>query len=527
MRDFHLPGRSPLYASNAICATSHPIAAKVAIDIIEADGNAVDAAIAGAVVLGLGEPAMTGIGGDMFALVKPAGSEEIVGLNASGRAPKGVSADALRAKGWTKMNTEDANAVVVPGAIRGFEALARDHGRLGLDRLLAPAIRYAEEGMRVMPRAAFDWARGEPRMRGAARRHYLHGDRALKEGDLFRHPGQAEVLRRVAAEGSKAFYEGEIAEDMVATLQAFGGAHTLEDFAACEAEYVKPISGTYRGAELIELPPNGHGATAILMAQILESFDLEGLDPLGADRAHLEIEAAKLAYAARNQAIADPEHMTIRVEDFISKGLAAELAGRVDRTRAMEMPTDPIGHHHKDTIYITVVDSDRMAVSLIYSVYMDFGSALASEKFGINFNNRAAGFVLTRGHPNEFAGGKRPMHTIIPAMLKTGGRVTMPFGVMGGAYQPHGHVRFLSNILDFGMDVQKAIDAPRLFHVEGRVEIERGYARDVWTALEAMGHRTAERDVALGGAQAIWIDEERGVLIGGTDPRKDGAALGI
>ncbi|MCL5776965.1 gamma-glutamyltransferase family protein [Limibaculum sp. FT325] len=526
MRDFQLPGRSPLYVSNAICATSHPVAAKVAIDILEAGGNAVDAAIAGAVLLGLGEPAMTGIGGDMFALVKPAGSETVIGMNASGRAPKGVSADALRAKGWSAMDVNDANSIVVPGAIRGFERLAADHGRLGLDRLLAPTIRYAEEGLRVVPRAAFDWARGEPRMRGAMRRHYLHGDRPLREGDLFRHPGQAEVLRRIAKDGSRAFYEGEVAEDMVSSLNALGAAHTMEDFAACEAVYVDPVAGTYRGAELIELPPNGHGATAILMAQILGHFDVAALDPLGADRAHLEIEAAKLAYAARNEVIADPDHMTYRIEDFVSPRLAAEFAARIDRTRAMAWPTDPIGHPHKDTIYITVVDRDRMAVSLIYSVYHDFGSCLASEKFGINFNNRAAGFVLTKGHPNEIAGGKRPMHTIIPGMLKRDGRVVMPFGVMGGAYQPHGHVRLVSNILDFGMDVQAAQDAPRLFHQDGVVGIERGYAREVWTALEAMGHRTGPREVAIGGSQAIWIDHERGLLIGGTDPRKDGVAHG-
>jgi gamma-glutamyltranspeptidase/glutathione hydrolase len=218
--------------------------------------------------------------------------------------------------------------------------------------------------------------------------------------------------------------------------------------------------------------------------------------------------------------------MTMRIEEFISAELAARLGARIDPARAMDWPRDPIGHPHKDTIYITVVDRDRMAVSLIYSVYHDFGVSLASEKFGINFNNRAAGFVLTPGHPNEIAGGKRPLHTIIPGMLRREGRVVMPFGVMGGAYQPHGHVRLVSNILDFGMDVQAALDLPRLFHQDGVPQLERGYPAETWRALEAKGHRTSGRDVALGGGQAIWIDHDRGVLVGGTDPRKDGMAHG-
>ncbi|MEM6942967.1 MAG: gamma-glutamyltransferase family protein [Pseudomonadota bacterium] len=528
MRDFHLPGRSPAFAANAMCATSHPAAVAAALDILRTGGNAADAAIAGALVLGLGEPAMTGLGGDMFALIKPAGSEEILGLNASGRAPAGLSAAALRAKGWTSMAEDDAHSVVVPGAIAGFAALAERCGRKGLDALVAPAIALAEEGCPVVPRAAYDWARAEPRMRGAMRRNYLKDDRPLKAGELFHHPGQAEVLRAIQSQGIKGFYEGPVAEDMVASLRALGGSHSMKDFAAVRVDWVDPIAGPYRGAEIVELPPNTHGATAILMARLLERFDIANLDPLGADRVHLEIEAAKLAYAARNAAIADPDHMTYPLEDFIGSTLAERLAARIDPERAQPAPANAIdlGSKHKDTIYITVVDRDRMAVSLIYSVFHDFGGCIASERYGINFNNRAAGFNLTEGHPNEAAGGKRPLHTIIPGMLRVDSRVVMPFGVMGGGYQPHGHVRLVSNLLDYGLDPQAAQDMARAFHDDGTTHLERGYDQKVREALTAKGHRIDTQDVPLGGSQAIWIDHDRGVLIGGSDPRKDGLALG-
>ncbi|HUF56252.1 MAG TPA: gamma-glutamyltransferase family protein [Thermohalobaculum sp.] len=527
MRDFHLPGRSTAYARGGMAATSHPAGAKAAVDLLEAGGNAVDAAIAGAVALGFCEPAMTGLGGDMFALVAREGTGAVVGVNGSGRAPAGADAARLRARGLTEIDEGAADGVVVPAAVAGFELLARDHGVKGLDAALQPAIRLAEEGVPTAPRAAFDWELAAGRLTGAARRHLTLDGRAPRPGDVMRYPGQAEVLRRIARDGARAFYEGEVAEDMVAGLSALGGAHTLDDFARCRADYVDPIAAPYRDHEIVELPPNGHGATALLLARILEHFDLAALDPLGPERAHLEIEAAKLAYAARDEAVADPEHMTVPVEELISAERADAFAARIDRERAMEVPRGLMGAPHRDTIYITVVDRDRTAVSLIYSIFSSFGSAICSEKFGINFNNRATGFVLTEGHPNELGPAKRPLHTIIPGLLRKEGRTVMPFGVMGGQYQPTGHARLLTNILDYGMDVQQAIDAPRLFHDGRLVEMERGYPAEVRPALEAMGHRTAERHVPLGGAQAILIDRDRGVLIGGSDPRKDGIALGF
>ena len=522
MRDFQAPGRSAVYANNGICATSHPLAAKVAIETLEAGGNAVDAAIAGAVLLGICEPQMTGIGGDCFVLLKPAGTENILALNGSGRAPSASSAAEMRARGLNAIPLRGVEPVTVPGAVDAFCRLSDDWGKLGLDRCLAPAIRYAEEGVPVAPRVAYDWAEDAKDLIGDARKFYLLDGQVPRAGQIFRAPGQAEVLRRIAAQGRTGFYEGEVAEDMVSSLQALGGKHTLADFAATSATYTDPISGPYKGIELVEHPPNGQGATAILMLNILSHFDIAAMDPFGSQRAHIEAEAAKLAYDARNRFLAETAP---RIDHMLSPDTAAKLATLIDPKRAMGSAAPLTEAVHKDTIYITVVDRDRMAVSLIYSIFWGFGAGTASRKFGINFQNRGAGFTLLEGHPNELGGGKRPMHTIIPGMLRKNGKVIMPFGVMGGAYQPNGHARFVSNMVDFGLDAQAAIDAPRSFSGAEGMLVETGYAPQVLAELVAMGHEAQSAPDPIGGAQAILIDDT-GVLIGASDPRKDGCALG-
>jgi gamma-glutamyltranspeptidase/glutathione hydrolase len=525
MRDFHLPGRSPVFAENGICATSHPLAARTAVEVLAAGGNAMDAAIAGAVLLGICEPQMTGIGGDCFVLFTAPGEDEIRALNGSGRAPAGLDPEALRADGHATMPDGHPATVTVPGAVDAFCRLSADWGRAGLDTVLAPAIRYAEAGVPVAPRVAFDWAQAADRLQGTARGAYLTDGGVPAPGTVFRHPRQAEVLRRIARDGREAFYAGEVAEDMVASLRAAGGTHTLEDFAATACDYTEPVSGSYRGVDLVEHPPNGQGAAAILMANILETFDIASLDPFGADRAHIEAEAAKLAYDTRNRFLADADHMT-RLDYMLAPETAERLAALIDPKRAMAAPAKLTEQVHKDTIYITVVDRDRMAVSLIYSIFASFGSGLASDKFGILFHNRGAGFSLERGHPNEAGPAKRPMHTIIPGMLREGGRVTMPFGVMGGAYQANGHARFLSNVTDFGLDPQSAIDAPRSFSDAGDMKVERGYSDAVRADLADRGHAVSIPETPIGGAQAIRIHHAAGVLEGASDPRKDGIALG-
>ena len=524
MRDFHFPGRSPVLASNGMCATSHPLAAKVAVQILESGGNAVDAAIAGAVLLGLCEPQMTGLGGDCFVLLSPPGTDRIIGLNGSGRAPAGLDAGKLRAQGHQSIPLRGVASITLPGAVDAFCRLSQDWGRIGLAATLAPAIRYAEDGVPVAPRVADDWRREADVLQGAARAHYLLAGQAPAQGQMFRAPGQADVLRRIAAEGRDGFYQGEVADDLLASLQTAGGTHTAADFAATACTYTEPVSGTYRGLDLYEHPPNGQGATAILLLNILRQFDIASLDPFGWQRAHLEAEAAKLAYDARNRFIADPDH-TSRIDHMLSPETAVRLAALIDPNRALPAALPGAEAVHRDTVYITVVDKDRMAVSLIYSIYWAFGAGMASDRFGILFQNRGAGFNLIPGHPNEAAGGKRPMHTIIPGMLKQAGRVLAPFGVMGGAYQPVGHARFTSNLADFGMDVQTAIDAPRCFAEAAGMRVERGYAPEVRQALANLGHQVTIPDEPLGGAQAIMIGAD-GVLTGGSDPRKDGCALG-
>ncbi|MHA3916649.1 gamma-glutamyltransferase family protein [Halovulum sp. GXIMD14793] len=526
MRDFHQPGRSVVLAVNGMAATSHPLASKVAVQTLEQGGNAVDAVLAAAVLLGICEPQMTGIGGDCFALIRPASEDRIVGLNASGRAPAGLDPAKLRAA-HKVMPTHTADAVTVPGAVAGFVKLSQDWGKLGLKTALAPAIHYAEQGIPVAPRVAFDWANSVDALQGAARQDFLFAGKAPSPGTIFRSPKQAEALRRIAMDGHAGFYEGAVAEDMVAALTAVGGCHTLEDFATSTAEYVEPIIGQYRGHELIELPPNGQGAIAVLMANMMAEFDLAALDPAGAERAHLEAEIAKLAYDTRDRFVADAANAAPYLDHMVSPQTARDLAALIDPGKALASPAAASEAIHKDTVYLCVVDSSGMAVSLIYSIFHSFGSGLMSPEFGILLHNRGAGFSLSEGHPNEAGPGKRPMHTIIPAMLRKPGEFLMPFGVMGGQYQACGHARFLSNVVDYGMDVQQAITLPRSFAYDGVLQLERGYDTAAHTALAQKGHRVETPDTAIGGAQAIHLDLTTGVMTGGSDPRKDGCALGF
>jgi len=530
MRNFQSPGRSAVYADSAMVATSHPLAAQVAVALLQNGGNAVDAAVGAGVLLGLCEPQMAGLGGDAFALIKPAGEERIVALNGSGRAPEGLNAQTLRDRGLGAVPVYGVEAVTMPGAVDAFCTMSRDWGRLDLAQVLAPAIDYFETGVPVAPRVAHDWGAQVDTLHGDARRFFLPLGRAPRAGERFAAPGQAEVLRKIAAHGRDGFYLGAVAQDMIDSLRAHGGTHTMDDMAAVASTYSDPVISPYRDVELVEHAPNGQGATANLLLNILSHFDIAALDPMGAERTHLEAEATRLAFDARDRFIADAD-ATTRLAHMLDPQTAAQLAALINPNRAqahaqVALRTEAV---HRDTVYLTVVDRDRMAVSLIYSIYHSFGARLASARYGIAFQNRGAGFTLERGHPNEAAGGKRPMHTIIPGMVRKNQRLLMPFGVMGGAYQPCGHARLVSNLVDYGMDPQQAIDAPRafagLFSGKDGLALETGYCGAVYDALAAKGHALRWSDEPLGGAQAIVLDPS-GVLIGASDPRKDGAALG-
>ena len=524
MRDYHLPGRSPVLCTNGLCATSHPLAAKTAVDVLQKGGNAIDAAIAGAVLLGICEPQMTGLGGDCFVIFSPGGTHDIKAMNGSGKAPMALEASMLRKKGLNDIPKQSVEAVTIPGAIDAFCQLSEDWGKLGIDTLLAPAIHYAKEGIPVAPRVGHDWKNSIHNLHPTAMAKFSSSGKALRVGEIFCAVGQAEVLKKIAKEGRDGFYSGAVADDMVTSLQDLGGMHTLEDFAMQRAFYTDPISSPYKEVDLVEHPPNGQGATAILLLNILSHFDMSQFVPFGASRAHLEAEATKLAYQVRNRIIADPEH-TNELETMISMQTAKQLADEINLKQAQPHLKKSEEAFHKDTVYITVVDKDRMIVSLIYSIFDSFGSGIASNRYGILFQNRGAGFNLNQGHPNELKPGTRPMHTIIPAMLRKDSKIILPFGVMGGQYQPVGHARVVSNIIDYNLSPQEAIDAPRSFSDEGIMKVERGYAPQVAQELADMGHNVTQEVEAIGGSQAIYI-HENGVLEGASDPRKDGCALG-
>lgn len=523
-RDFQLPGRSPVIACEGMAATSHPLATLAAVDTLRAGGSAADAAVAAVAVLCVVEPHMTGIGGDCFWLASQPG-KPVTGYNGSGRAGAKASYEALHAQGLREIGNA-IHSVTVPGALDAWEAILKAHGRFGLDRALVRAIHYAEHGFPVAARIAWDWPRyvGKLKADPGAARHYLFNGAAPGEGDVIRFPALASTLKTVAAKGARAFYEGEIAEDIVATLAARGSFLTAEDFARHRGDAVTPIASNYRGLDLIEIPPNTQGLAALVMLNILENFDLEAFDPNGPERFHLVLEAARLAFAVRDTHVADAAHMRVPVADLIDKGFAKKLAGKIDVSKRTKLPPAPTPG--SDTVYLTVVDRDRMAVSFINTLFSHFGAGICTEKTGILLTNRGACFSTEAGHPNVFGPNKRPLHTIIPALAMREGRCDMSFGVMGAHYQPMGHVQIVLNMLDYGMDVQQAIDAPRFFFEGEQTVVERGTPAATVEGLRARGHDVVFADQPWGGAQTIKIDWQRGVLIAGSEPRKDGCALG-
>ncbi len=524
-RDYHLPGRSPAYAAGGMVATSHPLASLAGVEILRAGGTAADAAVAVVAMAGILEPQMTGIGGDCFCLVARPG-QPVWGYNGSGRAGAAMRAETLIAQGMTEIAPTSVHSVTVPGAVEAWDTILKTHGRFGLDRVLQPAITAAEGGFPVSPRVAFDWARTQDRLRHhpAATKHYLPQGTAPKAGDIVRFPALAKTMWTIAERGARAFYEGEIADDIIATLKDLGGVLTAEDFAKHRGDVVAPLTTNYRGLEVVELPPNGQGMIALILLNILERFAMPDLDPVGAERYHLATEAARLAYAVRNAHLADPSFMTQPVPSLLDRGFAAQLADMIDRTKRSQFPKAP--KPQGSTVLACVVDRDRNAVTIINSLFSSFGSGIATDKTGMLLHHRGSGFNLEPGHPNCIGPDKRPMHTIIPAMAMRNGRVEMAFGVMGGAFQAMGHAHFISNVVDYGMDVQAAIDLPRIFFEGEQVTLENGIAEAVLQDLRARGHDAVRAAVPHGGGQAIQIDWDRGVLIGGSDPRKDGCALG-
>ncbi|RDV00456.1 gamma-glutamyltransferase [Trinickia dinghuensis] len=527
MRDFQIPGRSVAIGTSGMVATSNPQAAMAGLDILRSGGNAVDAAVAIAGMLAVVEPTQTGIGGDCFALLKRPGHSPIA-LDGSGWAPQHVNVEEARRSSLGAIPPSSPLAVTVPGAVGAWERLLVDYGTRSFAELLVPAIEAAESGYVVTERLARDWARQTAKMTATpeATELFMGNGIAPQAGDRRSNRKLGCTLRTIARRGAEGFYSGSVAEDIVAFLRRLGGTHTLDDFAEFSPTYVDPISVEYRGYRLWECPPGGQGVVALQIAGMLDQFDISTLDPLGGERFHLQAELSRLAYAERDSFIGDPAFGRIDVETMLSTAYLTRLAGAFDsNTRITHLIPLPVPEH-RDTVYITVADKDGMVVSFINSIFDDFGSGLVAPQSGVLLHNRGCGFVLDYGHPNVLEGRKRPMHTIIPALLTKGDDAVMSFGVTGGHFQPTGQIQILSNIIDYGMSVQQAIEFPRMFARGDSFEVERTVPETVRNDLERRGHKVSSAENPLGTCHAIYVDRARGVFLGGSDGRRDGLAIG-
>jgi len=526
MRDFSVPGRSAAVAANGMVATSAPMATLAGLDVLRSGGNAIDAAIAAVAMQSVVEPQSTGIGGDCFVLYSKKGAPPVA-LNGSGRAPAAANVDWYLERQINQIHTQTAHAVTVPGAVDAWCLLNQEHGTKPLAELLEPAARAAEDGYRVTPRVAWDWDRNQWKLQDPyTAKVMLPGGKPPAVGDRMRNSALAATLRLIGREGREAFYSGAVMHDILGRLKELDGLHEEADFAAQRAEWVEPIRASYRGHDVYECPPNGQGLAALMILRQLEGFAL-GDDSLSeADRLHLLAEATKNAYFVRDDFIADPAQAAVDVAGFLSDDWADKARQKIRLDRAMPGPEWHGGTEHTDTVYLCAVDRDGNAVSFINSLFSSFGTGIMAPKSGVLLHNRGTSFRTIAGHPNAIAPRKRPFHTIIPGMLCKGGRAIMPFGVMGGQYQAVGHAHLVHRMLDRGLDPQQAAEAPRSFAFRGKLRVERGVPEPVVADLARRGHDIDVAKVPLGGCQAIWIDHDRGVLIGGSEPRKDGMALG-
>jgi len=528
MRNHQLPGRSVVLSTEAMAATSQPLATEAAVQILRDGGNALDASIAASAVLSVVESYSSGIGGDCFILYHDNAADKLHALNGSGRSAGAATIDAIRARGFESMPEQGILSVSVPGAIDAWYEANRKFGKLDFDRLLQPAIDYAEKGYPVSPVIAYNWHKHEDLLAQTpeASKAYLVAGRAPRAGDLHTQPDLARSLRLIAEQGRDAFYRGDIAAEIVRYSDSLDGWLTQDDFASHESEWVDPIGSDYRGFEIFEIPPNGQGVTVQLALNILAQTDVAALPHLGADHVHLVAEAFTLAMAERDRHLGDPAFNELPLDEFLSAEFARTQYARIDMNRALPQPVESALPNHRDTVYISVVDRDRNACSFINSTFYSFGSGLVAGNTGISLQNRGAAFNLEPGHFNSLEPGKRPLHTIIPAMVYRDGKPVLCFGVMGGQYQAMGQTYVLSNWIDYGMDIQQALDAARFFLYGGLLDVEDGVPEATRQGLADKGHQVVALDGPHGGGQAVAIDWDQGVLHGGSDPRKDGCAIG-
>ncbi|MFQ5652315.1 MAG: gamma-glutamyltransferase [bacterium] len=533
--------RSEVIAQHGMVATSQPLATQVALDILKKGGNAIDAAIAANAMLGLTEPTGNGIGGDLFAIVWDAKTQKLYGLNASGRSPKSLTLDYFKKQGLTRIPSHGPLPVTVPGCVDGWFELHKKFGTLDMKEILAPTIKYAREGFPVSELIAYYWGRSAPFLQKyeGFKETFMPGGHAPKKGEIFKNPRLANTLEKIAAGGRDVYYKGEVARTIDAFMKRVGGFLSYEDLASHSSTWVEPVSTSYRGYEVWELPPNGQGIAALQILNILEGYDIAAWGFGSKEYIHHFIEAKKLVFEDRAKFYADPTFNQIPVRELISKEYAAQRRALIDPNRAARRydagnPALLAG----DTIYLTTADKDGNMVSLIQSNYRGMGCGLSPDGLGFIFQDRGELFNLEEGNFNTYAPGKRPFHTIIPAFITKEGKPFMSFGVMGGATQPQAHVQIVINIVDFGMNLQEAGDAPRILHQGssqptgekmtdgGRVYLETGLDYETIRELVRMRHRVGYNVGSFGGYQAILYDAENGVYYGASESRKDGQAAG-
>ncbi|MGH7853431.1 MAG: gamma-glutamyltransferase [Candidatus Binatia bacterium] len=516
-------------ARNGMVASSQPLATLAGVETLMNGGNAIDAAVATAAVLGVVEPSSIGVGGDAFCLFYSAKEKKLKALDASGRSPRAMDLDFCRKSGFKEMPQRGIHSVTIPGAVHAWAALLDTYGSKTLREVLRAAIRHADEGFPVAELTAHSWQESAASLKadeGGATNYLING-RAPKSGEIFRNPRMAKTLRRIAEDGAEVFYRGEIAEKIVRCSEKLGGLFTLKDFADHRSDWVEPITAGYRGFEISEMPPATQGFVALEMLRILEGFDLESAGPQSADALHLMIEAKKLAFLDRDLHLADRDFMKVQVSDLFSAGRIENLRQQIDRERAaVEYRQVATG---TDTEYVAAADNEGNWVSFIQSNFMGFGSGVVEPETGIVLQNRGHLFSLDENHPNCIAPHKRCVHTLMPGMMLRDGNPYAALGLKGGHVQPQVQVQLISNLIDFGMTPQEAISAPRFNHIDGaKVGLEPEMAQSVRLELTHRGHQlVGGSPESFGGAHMIAIDSESGAFIGGSDPRKGGCALGF
>jgi gamma-glutamyltranspeptidase/glutathione hydrolase len=522
-------GRSVTMSRHGIVASEHVLASQAGLDMLRSGGSAMDAAVATAAVLNVVEPMMTGMGGDAWFLYFEAKTGKVHALNGSGRSPSALTREYFEKKNASKIDDASWEAVTVPGAVDAWSTGHAKFGKKPWAEVLAPAIRYAEEGAPVSEIVDIVWKFSASSLKKDqfAKDTYLVNGKAPEPGEVFKNPRLAKSLLTIAEGGRDAFYKGPIAQEIARYAQATGGFFSIEDFAGHSSTWVDPISTNYRGYDVYQCPPNGQGAGVLMMLNILEGFDLKSMPYASPEYFHLLIEAKKLAYADLYKFVADPTKAKVPTTGLLSKEYAGERRKLFDPKTAAAA-VEPGVPKDSDTTYLTVIDAEGNACSFINSLYAAFGSKIVGGETGIVMQNRGAGFTLEKGHYNEYAPGKRPYHTIIPGMVLKGGKLYMSYGLMGGDMQPQGHVQFLTNHIDFGMGIQEAVDAPRWRHEEGlKVAVEAGIKQETFDALKALGHVVHWSPfIDFGGSQVVLVDPATGTYFGASDPRKDGAALG-